>query len=278
MATVRLIPGGWGSFTFLVDGDHILRFARNADVAAAHRREAALLPKLAAAVSFRVPEPDFFGSWGDAGTCLGYPLIEGRSLTADDGWPALAGVLRELHAFPVDVARATLGQAGTVDEWRAGYASLWTDVEATVLPELDAGLARAVTDGFAALLAGDWDFRPTLVHRDIAPEHVLVDDSGRVVGLIDFEDAAVGDPAIDFAGLLPLLGHDRVDRLIADYGRPVDRERLRHYWWLAPLHDVRFGLATGNRTITTAATAELCARLSVADPARPAAAATDVDR
>jgi hypothetical protein len=42
MAVVRQIHGGWGSFTFLVDGNerHILRFARTAEVAAAHRREA----------------------------------------------------------------------------------------------------------------------------------------------------------------------------------------------------------------------------------------------
>jgi phosphotransferase family enzyme len=278
MATVQHLPGGWGSFTFLVDGDHILQFARNADVAAAHRRAAALLPRLAAAVSFRVPEPDFFGWWGESGTCLGYPLIEGRPLTAGDGWPALAGVLRELHAFPVDVARATLVQAGTVDEWLAGYRALWTDVEAGVLPVLDAGLAASVTAGFAALLAGDWDFQPVLVHRDLVPEHVLVDDAGRVVGLIDFEDAAVGDPAIDFAGLLPLLGAERTERLIADYGRPVDRARLRHYWWLAPLHDLRHGLSTGDRAITDTATAELRRRLSVAGQAPPAAAATGGDR
>jgi aminoglycoside phosphotransferase (APT) family kinase protein len=277
MASVQHIPGGWGSFTFLVDGDHILRFARNAEVASAHHREAALLPRLAAAVSFRVPEPDFFGSWGDAGTCLGYPLIEGRALTAADGWRSLAGVLRELHAFPVDVARSTLGQPGTVDEWRAGYERLWTDVRTQVLPTLDAELAGMVTDAYTALLAGDWDFQPVLVHRDLAPEHVLVDDCGRVVGLIDFEDAAVGDPAIDFAGLLPLLGAERVEQLIADYGRPVDRARLRHYWWLASVHDLRYGLTTGGRAITDAATDELRRRLSGAGPARPVAAATDAD-
>ncbi|HKN98224.1 MAG TPA: phosphotransferase [Pseudonocardiaceae bacterium] len=278
MATVQLIPGGWGSFTFLVGGDHILRFARNADVAAAHRREAALLPKLAAGVSFRVPEPDFFGSWGEGRTCIGYPLIEGRGLTEADGWRALAGVLRELHSFPVEVARSVLDRAGTVAEWRSGYRTLWADVESLVLPALDADLAGAVAAEFAAVLAGDWDFQPVLVHGDLAPEHVLVDDSGRVVGLIDFEDAAVGDPAIDFAGLLPLLGADRLDQLIADYGRPVDSERLRHYWRLAPVHDLRFGLTSGHRAITAAATEEVRRRLSVADPGRPAVAATGEDR
>ncbi|HEX3647052.1 MAG TPA: phosphotransferase [Pseudonocardiaceae bacterium] len=278
MATVQLIPGGWGSFTFLVDGDHILRFARNADVAAAHHREAALLPKLADAVSFRVPEPDFFGSWGEGGTCLGYPLIEGRGLTAADGWRAMAGVLRELHGFPVDVARSTLGVAGTVDEWRSGYRTLWADVEARVLPALEDDLAGAIAAEFAALLAGDWDFQPVLVHGDMATEHVLVDDAGRVVGLIDFEDATVGDPAIDFAGLLPLLDEQRIDQLIADYGRAVDRERLRHYWRLVPVHDLRYGLTNGHHAITDAATAEARRRFTLADPARPAVAATDADR
>jgi hypothetical protein len=46
METVRQIRGGWGSFTFLVHGDHILRFARTAEVAVAHHREVALLPVL----------------------------------------------------------------------------------------------------------------------------------------------------------------------------------------------------------------------------------------
>src|SRR5882757_2812986 len=123
MAAVRQIHGGWASFTFLVDGrdgGHILRFARTAEVAAAHRREAALLPLLARSVSFAVPVPDFFRDWGGR-TCMGYPLIIGRPLTVADDWPALAGVLRELHGFPVDEARDALGQDGSVAGWRAYY-------------------------------------------------------------------------------------------------------------------------------------------------------------
>jgi aminoglycoside 2''-phosphotransferase len=100
MGSVREIHGGWGSVTVLVDGERIYRFARNPDVAAAHRREVALLPLLARALSVRVPDPDFFGEWGDD-TCVGYHLIEGRPFTAADDWRSLAGVLRELHAVPV---------------------------------------------------------------------------------------------------------------------------------------------------------------------------------
>ncbi|HYS39627.1 MAG TPA: phosphotransferase [Pseudonocardiaceae bacterium] len=253
MAAVRQIHGGWGSLTFLVDGehDHILRFARTAEVAAAHRREAALLPLLARSVSFAVPVPDFFRDWGGR-TCMGYPLIVGRPLTVDDDWRALAGVLRELHGFPVEQA---LGS-----EWRAYYERLWTDVTNEVVPVLDTGLRASLVRAYQRFLDGAWDFTPVLVHRDLAPEHVLVDD-GRIVGLIDFEDATIGDPAIDFAGLLPILGWARIETLIADYGRPISRDRLRCYWWLVPVHELRHGLATGDQAIIDTAVAELRKRV-----------------
>jgi aminoglycoside phosphotransferase (APT) family kinase protein len=255
MGAVRQIHGGWGSVTVLVDDEHIYRFARNPGVAAAHRREFALLPLLAKALSVRVPEPDFFGDWGDE-TCLGYPLIKGRPCTAADDWRSLAGVLRELHAVPV---------TGLDDDWRGSYERL--DI-GRVLPVLDRDLADTLTREYDRFLSGGWDFTPVLVHRDLAAEHILVDDAGHVVGLIDFEDAALGDPAVDFAGLVPVLGWDRVDDLITAYGRPVDRDRLWVYWWLVPVHELLHGLATGDETIVTAAKAELRARLSAAGPAR----------
>lgn len=262
MASVQEIRGGWDSFTFLVDGDHILRFARNAGSAAGHRREAALLPQLAAAVSFRVPEPDFFGSFADAETIIGYPLIEGRTLTANDGWRALAGALRELHGFPVEVAREALGVLGTVDEWRGWYDEFTERVFREALPVLDDELSVALAREYAVFLNGDWDFEPVLVHRDLAPEHVLVDDTGRLAGIIDFSDATIGDPAIDFAGLLPMLGEDRIESLLADYGRPVDRDRLRGYWQLAPVHDLLHGLETGSTALIDGAVAALRRRLT----------------
>lgn len=260
MATVRQIHGGWGSFTFLVD-DHILRFARNADVAAAHRREAALLPLVAGAVSFAVPEPDFFGDW-DGRTLIGYPQIEGRSLTETDDWRGLAGVLRELHDVPAADARVVLGCAGTTAEWHRYYVDLWDRIVEHALPVLGPELRTAVVDAYTAFLAGEQDFTPVLVHRDLAPEHILVNKQGRVVGLIDFEDATVGDPAIDFAGLLALLGEDRTEELLTAYGRPVDRARMRTYWWLVPMHDLLHGLTTNDRTIADEAIATLRSRLA----------------
>jgi aminoglycoside 2''-phosphotransferase len=162
-------------------------------------------------------------------------------------------MLRELHGVP--------WQDGSVAAWREYYERLWADVTSEVLPVLDAALRAALVRAYRRFLDGDWDFTPVLVHRDLAPEHILVGDDGRIVGLIDFEDATVGDPAIDFAGLLPILGPTRIETLIADYDRPISRDRLRCYWWLVPVHDLRHGLATGDQAIIDAAIAELRQRV-----------------
>lgn len=41
--------------------------------------------------------------------------------------------------------------------------------------------------------------RPVLVHRDLQPRNVLVDDSGEITGVVDFEASGGGDGAEDFS-------------------------------------------------------------------------------
>ena len=48
-------------------------------------------------------------------------------------------------------------------------------------------------------------YKPVLRHGDLWHQHVLLDSSRiSVVGVIDFEDIAIGDPAVDFATQLYL--------------------------------------------------------------------------
>jgi hypothetical protein len=59
-----------------------------------------------------------------------------------------------------------------------------------------------------------------------------------------------------------LLGRDRIDELLVAYGRPVDRDRVRAYCRLAPVHDLLHGIDAGSPTITADAVAELRVRLA----------------
>ena len=79
-------------------------------------------------------------------------------------------------------------------------------------------------------------------HSDLGPSHLLVRD-GRLAGVIDWGDARVGDPAIDYAWLLngPFPDWDVDDEL---------RRRARIYHRLGPWFEVHYGLFT-NRPANT---------------------------
>ena len=109
------------------------------------------------------------------------------------------------------------------------------EFERLVLPLLDKDLWPAARRLFGEVetLVG---FDPALLHADLGPEHLLVRD-GRLVGVIDWGDTRVGDPALDYAWLLngPFADWD-VD--------PSVRRRARFYHRLGPWYEAHYGVFT----------------------------------
>ncbi len=252
------IHGGWASWTFDVDGQFILRIARDDEVAEAHRREERLLPALAEAVSFTVPVPIKVGV-DQRHTYMLYAKIAGRQLAEGDDLDRLGGMLRELHAFPADRARELLGCPGTGLDWHRQYQESWQWMQRDVLPATDQ--RAAVTAAYARFVESAADFEPVLVHRDLGIEHILSDDTGHPQALIDFEDATVGDPAIDFAGILAGLGPEATKRVLKSYGKPVSWERVHFYWWMGSAHAVHYGRSTDDTTLIHDAASEMIRRM-----------------
>jgi hypothetical protein len=229
------IEGGWASWTFLVDGALIARFPRSASVAAAHERERALLPALARHVSFRVPEPL------DLDGVFAYERIDGRPLRRGDDIDAALAMIDELHTFPVPEAERLLG----CEPWEARLATDWAGFEAHVFPLLDDDLVATLDAVRTPPRSGPW----TLVHADLGPEHVLVDDGGSPVGIIDFEDAGIGDPEMD---LLPTM-------VVGE--RPLS-PTMWAYRCRGTLHALRYYVSEGLEHEIPGAVEELRRRLS----------------
>ncbi|MDA0174244.1 phosphotransferase [Solirubrobacter taibaiensis] len=70
--------------------------------------------------------------------------------------------------------------------------------------------------------------RLTFIHGDLGAEHVFA-DGDRITGVIDWGDAAIGDPAIDHG------------RLLRDFGAP-DHPRARFYAIATALEDLDYGV------------------------------------
>jgi aminoglycoside phosphotransferase (APT) family kinase protein len=198
-----------------------------AEVAATYRVEIALLPELAPLFPVAVPVPVRAGpDWILTRRIAGEPFHTGAEIGP------LGELLASLHAF--DVERAQQLGAETHDSQ--------TDVERLrthVLPLLERdeqAAAEALLDEHAAAV-----YAPRLTHADLGPEHVLV-ERGRIIGVIDWTDMRVGDPAIDLAWAL-----DASPEIASAY--PVDASLARRallYHALGPWHEVHYGLFFGD--------------------------------
>lgn len=261
------VGDGWASDTFLVDGRWIFRFPRTDAVGADLRKEMRLLPELIRHVGFEIPRFEWVGEHRGR-PFAGYDRIEGYPVDLMDleSSPKLAGqlgrALRELHDFPVGEARTLLDSQGSVEGWREGYEDLRSNTRDRIVPLLDTEVARALERAFDTFL-GCVDFVPVLVHRDLGTEHVLV-RRGELTGIIDFEDATVGDPVIDLVGFAIQLGSPWRDRIAEAYGTPLDDaslDRVRFYVVTGAVHAVLYGLDVGDRALVEDAVVNIGRRL-----------------
>lgn len=112
---------------------------------------------------------------------------------------------------------------------------------AEALPERDAALAIVAAHTAQVVAPGD----RTFLHGDLGSHNVVVDDRGRIAGLFDLEEAAVGDRHHELRWL-PSYGERIERRTLEAYcresGAAVDETRLRRAHALAALEQYGWGL------------------------------------
>ncbi|MFC6750475.1 phosphotransferase family protein [Deinococcus aquaticus] len=105
--------------------------------------------------------------------------------------------LADLHALNPHESGLTVDLDPSGHDWRdAALDDLEAAAEVGVLPGADAWAAR-VRD-----IPDLRKVMPVPIHGDFAAEHVSLDGQGRLSGVLDWSDAALGDPARDLAGLI----------------------------------------------------------------------------
>jgi aminoglycoside phosphotransferase (APT) family kinase protein len=155
----------------------------------------------------------------------------------------LAHFLSALHRFPVERACALGVPYFDAARWRERFGSLCADFRQRVFPLLHPGECQRAETVFARVQ--DLDFVPVLIHADLGPEHILCRD-GRVVGVIDWSDARVGDAALDLAWCLNGTPQAVADAAAHTYDVGTSlRERSLFYHRLGPWYEVIYGLETG---------------------------------
>ena len=210
-----------------------------------------MLPALAPRLPCPIPTPVWFGrpdatyKW----PFLGYRRLDGQvasDLGLDEHARAalaapLARFLRALHDVPLAEAQAWGAPPDKIrlsrrDQDRASGASgaepnWWHAAPSTTpspwLEVLDAGLAVLPLPGALGV-----------VHGDFYSRHILVDDAGRMAGVIDFGDLHLDHPALDLSVAWTVLPPRARPEFFAIYGEVDDRARA-----VARLRALTSGLA-----------------------------------
>ncbi len=266
---VTRIDSGWDSLAFDIDDAWIVRMPRRPEVRASLRQEVALLPTLAAALPVPVPQVEVLED-NDETLVVIHAKLHGQTLSValQSGPEAslaceLGAFLAALHAFPGG-AEAGLGKP-TAAELGAEREAFTVRFE-RVLPLLDASERPRAGALLESHRTNAQAFEPAVVHGDLGPEHILSRE-GAVTGVIDWSDARMGDPAVDFGWPLHGPGETFAEPLLrayAEHGGRVDdlfRERALTYHRLGPWHEVIFGLERDRPEYVTRGLAGVRARL-----------------
>jgi len=230
---VRPVAEGGGHSTWWVGTRHVLRLAPDREATLRQRRELRLRDLVRPYLPVAVPTSVAHGEWAPG---LSYTLdtkVAGRSGEDQDvsavGEADLAGLLTGLREVPVRQAEA-LGVPRTAP--RSLEALRRTAEQAAerlaAADEFDAARLHQLTQPGAVQLAAQ-SATAVLVHHDLKGEHLVVSADGRVRGVLDWTDAALGDPAEDIAGLASAVGAPAAVRAatLAGYGA---RPCLRGLW------------------------------------------------
>jgi aminoglycoside 2''-phosphotransferase len=254
----RLVEGHGQNNRILIVGEQwIFRFPRYAEGAERLIRAVKILKALRGALPLRIPDPLMAQLAANSvdKVFVGYPLIEGEPLWAEafEQLPdeasrqrvvdQLAGFLKALHDYPV---------GGLLPDDVAVFDPLtqWRDLYARIRSRLYSALRCDARDAVSVLFETFLDdprnrsIHPSLIHGDYGTSNILYDPEGRiVVGVIDFDSAGVGDPAVDLAAA-SCYGLDRFARVYPEVTAMVSR--IDFYRGTFALQEALFGLENGD--------------------------------
>jgi aminoglycoside phosphotransferase (APT) family kinase protein len=220
------IDDGWDFKVLIVEDAWVVRWPRHRLAVEEIEKEVELLPALAPLLPVEVPRFEYVSRepW-----LVAYRLVQGEPLAGEDP-DGVRAFLDALHAVDVDRIPAPR------PDWFQTYAEQADEFRRVVLPLLDRD-ERPRGEALLAQTETLSGYEPALTHSDLGPTHLLVRD-GRLAGVIDWGDARIGDPAIDYAWLLngPFPDWDVDDEL---------RRRALVYHRLGPWFEVHYGDFTG---------------------------------
>lgn len=203
----EFINHGWDHQVIILDNKTVFRFPNSQEYLDLLKNEIGLLEYLATKTKTRIPCYKYIAADYSFG---GYELITGSELTKEiynqttkDNQKViinqLADFISDLHSIDLnEVSSFGLDTQNEIED--LGLLKVNTDKylrqclskeELTYVENILNDVANIDSNAFTSVL----------VHADMSDKHIIWDEEIHEIGIIDFSDRSIGDPAHDFAEL-----------------------------------------------------------------------------
>lgn len=221
----RFIDNWWDNQIVILDNILVCRFPRNESAKAVHKKEYHLLNLISKHVTLQVPQYEFVAP---DGSFVAYRIIRWdimnveiyQSLSSETQiliQKQLGNFLSELHSISLD----ELKEIGYERWWGSGDMSWWiTEMHQNFTKAAKNFLKAEELAQIISYITELWNFEypyKTLTHGDMQGKNIIIrEDLSSLEWVIDFSDARIADPALDF-DLLWEYGEAFVSGVFAQY-------------------------------------------------------------
>lgn len=256
----KRINTGWENFVIKVNDRYIFRFPRFDTSWELQMKELRLTPWLARHLSIEIPNYEFVWKGDEANSqrFTGYAMIGGIPVTRRNfrkAWSQIMGrklgaVLTELHTLRLPRKQSSVVVRFTPPQWALNSRKFYRRIQRYAYPSLSHRLRRSA-DSFWLNLLTTFEsarFIPVFIHGDLMGGNVIFDPiTGRLTGIIDWGDAKVADPAMDFVGLFE-IDRELGEAALRNYKKETEgfRERIELYLKTIPFGELTWGAQLGS--------------------------------
>ncbi len=231
-----VVGSGFGSLIIESNQGIIFRIARNLETAKQYVMECKVLPKIKDFFGVNIPNPiwQMFNAASAPYGIMAYRKLKGNPIDADKMNQTNRSVIaKEVTNFIVSIhqiqyEKLNLADIPEIKNDKKTLMLLREETSEFLKSRLTTDESRKVEDWWEEILSDDtfFQYKPTLCHGDMWYENILVDNSySHVVGVIDFSNMMIGDPAID---LVPqaYLGKEFFHMVLNEYKKVFDDETI----------------------------------------------------
>jgi len=149
----------------------------------------------------------------------------------------IAAFLKQLHTIPATKAEYANIEKSQMNRTREEWLTELETIQRKIFPYCTEYVKEYLRQIIQPAIDNEdfFKFRPSVIHGDLTPCHILFDKTSRkITGIIGFSNAGIGDPAYDIGMLLDHLGENFILRVQKYYPiSPAYLERARFYAYIS---------------------------------------------